>query len=489
MNAFAAVLRTLSLLSLLAVAGVLWLKQETYKEQDVAFLEQQIANGYQILQSEKEAQWKGVGDAKEAFDETFSADERVVNATDEHPLTTAVEDLAEAENVILNNPDYRTSLTDLSKEFGPKAFFWEKKDGQSKGKWVADVDKDKDGFPERLEKLYKTDDGSPEKAPQGVAKTKAVTDLKDAFSTLGKKYDEDAKDENGKPTPGVSLHNRLRTVMGKLYKERKDKFAETQQLRQWLAERDGVLRQEQRNHTDTQDRLSEQTDRANGLEIDLQTTRADLATEKEERQKEKDAAEARQKVDADNIARLNKENQEITEDFETQIQDLQEKHGVAMEQARDEMVLEHKRGYQEGYEFAVKQLGGTLAQNEQNATTEDRNPFDQPVTDTPPERPIPVTANATPEGVKKYGLATHVARIDSRDGILMLPVGQGKGVTQGGIWTVYKDRKPSARIKVQSVEKDFSIAYILPRFGNPSRLRPGDPIHVVPQQEAAQTNF
>lgn len=489
MNAFAAVLRILSLLSLLAVAGVLWLKQETYKEQDVAFLEEQIANGYQILQSEKDAQWKGVADAKEAFDETFSANERVLNATDDHPLTEVVENLAEAENVILNGTDYRTSLTDLSKEFGPKSFFWEKKEGQSKGKWVASADKDKDGFPERLENLYGTDDGNPEKAPKDVAKTKAVTDLKDAFSSFGKKYDEDAKDENGKPTPGVSLHNRLRTVMGKLYKERKDKFSEAQDLREWLAERDGELRQEQRNHTDTQGKLSEQTERANGLEIDLQKTTADLATEKEERQKEKDAAEAQKKVDDDNIARLEKEKVDITNDFETQIQDLQEQHGNAMEQARQEMVLEHKRGYKEGYDFAVKQMGGTLAQDEANATEDTRSAFDDPKIDMPPDDPIPVTANATPEGIKKYGLATHIARINSRDGILLLPVGQGKGVSQGGIWTVYKDRSPSARIKVQSVEKDFSIAYILPRFGNPSRLRPGDAIHVVPQQDSEQPNF
>lgn len=489
MNAFALVLRLFSLFSLLAVVGVLWLKQETYKEQDVAFLEDQIANGYQILQSDKENQWKEVAEAKVAFEKAFSANARVENASEDHPLTEAMEKLSEAEDEILVKPDFRTSLTDLSKEFGPKSHIWkEGKDG-AKGEWVAAKDKDKDGFPDPLEHLFTTDDENPEKTPKNAAKTKAVTDLKEAFSSLPKKYDEDAKDKDGKPTPGVSLHNRLRTVMGKLYEDRKDKFAEARQLREKLAERDGEFRQEQRNHVDTTNDLKEQTERADGLEIDLQKTTADLATEKEERQKERDAAEAQKRVDDENIARLETEKKQVTEDFEAQIQNLQEQHGTAMEQARQEMVLEHKRGYSEGYDFAIEQMGGVLAKGDKNATEDAGSVFDITEPDVPPEGAIPVTATATPDSVKKYGLATHIARIDSRDGIIMLPVGQGKGVSAGGIWTVYKDRKPSARIKVQSVERAFSIAYILPRFGNPSRLRPGDPIHVVPQEESEQPNF
>ena len=56
-----------------------------------------------------------------------------------------------------------------------------------------------------------------------------------------------------------------------------------------------------------------------------------------------------------------------------------------------------------------------------------------------------------------------------------------KGIAQGGIWIIYKAQEPMARIKVQSANKQYSLAYILPRFGNPSRLRPGDVIQVVPQ--------
>ena len=64
--------------------------------------------------------------------------------------------------------------------------------------------------------------------------------------------------------------------------------------------------------------------------------------------------------------------------------------------------------------------------------------------------------------------------------MLMLPVGSEKGISRGGIWTIYKAQEATARIKVQSSAKNYSLAYILPRFGNPSRLRPGDVIQVVP---------
>jgi hypothetical protein len=62
----------------------------------------------------------------------------------------------------------------------------------------------------------------------------------------------------------------------------------------------------------------------------------------------------------------------------------------------------------------------------------------------------------------------------------MLPVGLEKGIGRGGVWTIYKAQEAMARIKVQSADKNYSLAYILPEFGNPSRLRPGDVIQVVP---------
>ena len=82
-----------------------------------------------------------------------------------------------------------------------------------------------------------------------------------------------------------------------------------------------------------------------------------------------------------------------------------------------------------------------------------------------------------------YGIPSTIARIDSRSGMLMLPIGSERGLNQGEIFTLWKGTAEAARIKVQSTQKGYSIAYILPRFGEPNRLRSGDMIQVVPEKK------
>ena len=81
--------------------------------------------------------------------------------------------------------------------------------------------------------------------------------------------------------------------------------------------------------------------------------------------------------------------------------------------------------------------------------------------------------------MNEFGVNSTIARIDSRSGMLMLPIGSDRGLSAGEIFTLWKGTKEAARIKVQSTDKGFALAYILPRFGQPNRLRPGDLIKVV----------
>jgi hypothetical protein len=67
--------------------------------------------------------------------------------------------------------------------------------------------------------------------------------------------------------------------------------------------------------------------------------------------------------------------------------------------------------------------------------------------------------------------------------MLMLPIGSDRGLSAGEIFTLWKGQKEAARIKVQSTDKGFALAYILPRFGEPNRLRPGDLIQIVPEKK------
>jgi len=67
--------------------------------------------------------------------------------------------------------------------------------------------------------------------------------------------------------------------------------------------------------------------------------------------------------------------------------------------------------------------------------------------------------------------------------MLLLPIGKERGVAQGTVFTVWKDKKEAARIRVQSSREGFLLAYILPRFGEPNTLRPGDSVYIVPESE------
>ena len=178
-------------------------------------------------------------------------------------------------------------------------------------------------------------------------------------------------------------------------------------------------------------------------------------------------------------AQLEKEKQDLDQQRLAQIDELKAQHGAKINDLTREVQLAEKRGYQTGIDYMMKQQTGANVAGDANKTDnvfagigEDAN--------SPPPPPGPTGSVTTLEEVSKYGLATSIARIDKGSGMLMLPVGSEKGISRGGIWTIYKAQEAAARIKVQSSATNYSLSYILPRFGNPSRLRPGDIIQVVP---------
>ena len=67
--------------------------------------------------------------------------------------------------------------------------------------------------------------------------------------------------------------------------------------------------------------------------------------------------------------------------------------------------------------------------------------------------------------------------------MVLLPFGEERGVKTGTVFTVWKDKREAARIRVQSSRQGFLLAYILPQFGEPNTLRPGDSIFIIPEKE------
>ena len=69
MRVLAVLFRLFSLLGLLALCGMLWLKFDTLNKQSFSFLDEIVDDSYAILQSEQEAKWKDLGEKKSIFNE------------------------------------------------------------------------------------------------------------------------------------------------------------------------------------------------------------------------------------------------------------------------------------------------------------------------------------------------------------------------------------------------------------------------------------
>ncbi len=454
MNAVAVLLRLFSLFGLVGLALFLWLEHESYIAQDEAFLEEQVENGYEVLQSSKETQWKNVKDKKQAFMDVFDANEPVSSVNDPNPLTEAANELKAAEDAVLKKREYTAKLDAVTREFGQGSFIW---NSEAKSWDVAD----------------------PKKSPVLKAEPESIGNLKNNFADIDL-YKENQTDEKGNFIPGVSHHNRLRTLLGKFYKARKDTLSELYSSRQMTADRDRALRESQRLYDNMKEEKEKWEASSRDFELKFQSSQADLANEKEERQQEKEAFETEVKGLKDLTAQLEKEKQDLDQQRLAQIDELKAQHGTKVNELTREIQIAEKRGYQTGIDYMMKQQTGANVAGDANKTDnvfagigEDLN--------APPPPSGPVGAVTTLEEVSKYGLATSIARIDKSSGMLMFPVGSEKGIARGGIWTIYKAQEATARIKVQSSANSYSLAYILPRFGNPSRLRPGDVIQIVPQ--------
>ncbi len=448
MNALAVLFRLLSLLSVAGLAAYLWMLSETKKMQKNVFLDQQVKNGYVILQSEKEAQWKDISTKRSAFNEVFD-DNQPVGLNDENPLAEALSNLRTAEDGILRNPDYRDALDAHSKEFGASTFIWD----SEINKWKINPS----------------------------VKAESIASLKDPFSDEKLFPKEDVKKEDGSVVPGVSRENRLRTIMGMFYKDRHEKFAEIGKMRAKIVERDEALRESQ-NLFDKMKEQKEDWERKSGeFEVKLGQVEADLTAEKADRKSEKEASDQQISVLNNNIAGLEQQKQDNEKKHIAEIDAMKDEQGQKIKALGKEITLADAAGYKRGIdEMMAKQTGGEdMSENSEFAI----NPFA-----TGPSGPPMINSGAVEEitemkQINEFGVTSTIARIDSRSGMLMLPIGSDRGLAAGEIFTLWKGQKEAARIKVQSTEKGFSLAYILPRFGEPNRLRPGDMIQIVPEKK------
>ena len=450
MRVLAVLFRLFSLSGLLALCGMLWYKFDTLDKQSYSFLDEVIDDSYQILQSEQEVKWKELDEKIGLFDDTFASNEQVPEGED-NKLATALEDVRVSEDSLLRNADYRDKLDRLTKEFGPGTMYW---DSEAK---VWRINKD--------------------------AKLTSPAGFKDPFEDLSKFPYSDTKQEDGTVILGVPRHQRLRTVIGMFYKDRHDKYGQIKKLRGMIVERDEELRQYQ-NMWAREKQIKEETqDELADTQIKLKGVEADLDNEKKERQNEKEASEQQITVLNTRVAEMENEKQELLKVHEAELDALLEEHKVILAQKQEEIRKADADGYKRGIdEMLAKQQGGEVADED---ISEEVNPFlvKKDSTPLPDMNEMDSIAVANQKQISEIGAPSTIARVDSKSGMLLLPFGQERGVMQGTVFTVWKDKREAARIRVQSSRDGYLLAYILPRFGEPQKLRPGDSIYIIPEEE------
>ena len=197
--------------------------------------------------------------------------------------------------------------------------------------------------------------------------------FKDPFSDEEKFPYADVKKEDGTIVKGVPRDNRLRTVIGMLYKDRHNKFGDITKLRSMVVDRDQQLREYQ-NYFAREKELKEQIEDQNAkLTVELEGVKADLSLEKKERESEKMAAEERQRLSDQRIATLEEEKTQIQKQMDEERDTMQLAHKEEVAALRDEIREADATGYKRGIdEMISKQQGGEISDESEEVSV---NPF------------------------------------------------------------------------------------------------------------------
>ena len=243
------------------------------------------------------------------------------------------------------------------------------------------------------------------------------------------------------------------------YKDRHDRYTEVSKLRSMIVERDQELRQYQ-NMWAREKKLKEETlDELADTQIKLKGVEADLTNEKEERKKENEAHEVTNKANIDQISNLEQQKRETAQKNEAEIEALLDEHKQQLAKKQEEIRLADAAGYKRGIdEMLAKQQGGEVADDK---ISEEVNPFMVQKKDVgPPEmNELDMMAVSQQKKISDIGAPSTIARVDSKSGMLLLPFGTDRSVSQGSVFTVWKDKR-SSPYPSSKLRKGYLLAYI-----------------------------
>ena len=122
--------------------------------------------------------------------------------------------------------------------------------------------------------------------------------------------------DDGTIVKGVSRQNRLRTVIGMLYRDRNDKFNDINKLRSMLVQRDKELRDFQNLYSREQEERKKFEDQVSDFIVKTKGLEEDLENNKKTYDDYKEATTTKMGVLEDNIASLEQRIQNNQKEFE-----------------------------------------------------------------------------------------------------------------------------------------------------------------------------
>ena len=208
MKALAVIFRLLCLFSLAGLATFIWMQWETETPKQTPSLMSRFPTAMRFFNPPRTAQWKDISEKKGKFKGVF-LDNQPVGLNDENPLENALNDLKTSENIIWRGKDYRENMTNWPCSLARIPPFL---------------------FLECRKKTWE---------PNAKVKAEGIAELERSLFPMKRNFPRNVvKKDDGTVIPAVPRENRLRTVMGMLYKDRNDKQTEIARLRSQILERD-----------------------------------------------------------------------------------------------------------------------------------------------------------------------------------------------------------------------------------------------------------
>ena len=433
-----------------------------------SIFDEQTSSAYQVLQAdpESEPKWTTKDDGDALYEDTFENGDPLVVLNDQELRKAAMGKLE------LRYPDPEkdqdeNGVPDIKEQLPAAVRALE----------TQDIYDDKEQL--TLTEAESQVDGAVKTLQDQQYRTNVLDPVRKEFSSKGEEVISNRKNPFA-DTSTETYQNKLKTAFGKLYWERDQLFKEISSLRKKAVARDEHLQETQKRYIAKGIENENFEAQSQHLQLNLQDTQTELELTKKNWAEEKDALEQKVKTTEEILRSTEDAKKEADEEWRAKMEETRTDYENQLKEKERETIAAEQRGYTRGREEVLQETGQKLAGAEKPEN------FFAPPSTAPAVPQQPILANTNTSAIagglndqNVNAIVTNVARISARDGVIILPIGSNRGMVLGGTFTLVHNGKQAARIKVTQATDTYCVANILPKFGDPHRLRPGDQIQII----------